>query len=297
MPSKCFVLGCRSNYCSELKVRVFSFPRDEILKNQWLQAIQREDKRQPSKASKICALHFKAEDIITEASGFNSKTQEFITVPLQKHRLKPNAVPSVFNNLPRTRKKTWKKISRKTHDRTNIQLLEGSQECVPNSGPINENIGVCIKHFEKHFIVDHKESKNEGGRKRLTIRPGAVPSIFHDPDIDSNSDDADVTTYKKLDETNMSMQSRHSRSSSDVSKSDESPTKKTQASPTTDKPFITVIKPEDSRLGEPTSPEVVGEDSSSCSEVLNSSNKSSPTKTNPISLPSPYKHFPSVSVW
>ncbi|GFY52793.1 protein kinase C-binding protein 1 [Trichonephila inaurata madagascariensis] len=320
MPSKCFVLGCRSNYCSEPKVRVFSFPRDEILKNQWLRAIQREDKRQPSKASKICALHFKAEDIITEASGFNSKTQEFITVPLQKHRLKPNAVPSVFNNLPRTRKKTWKKISRKTHDRTNIQHIEGSQECVPNSGPIfqfpkkpgfrdlwlkkikrpllkvNENIGVCIKHFEKHFIVDHKESKNEGVRKRLTIRPGAVPSIFHDPDIDSNSDDADVSTYKELEETNMSMQSRHSRSSSDVSKSDDSPTKKTQVSPTTDKPFITVIKPEDSRLGEPTSPEAVGEDSSSCSEVLNSSNKSSPTKTNPNSLPSPYKHFPSVSV-
>ncbi|GFQ95670.1 THAP domain-containing protein 2 [Trichonephila clavata] len=231
MPSKCFVSGCRSNYCSEPKVRVFSFPRDEILKNQWLQAIQREDKRQPSKASKICALHFKAEDIITEASGFNSKTQEFITVALQKHRLKPDAVPSIFNNLPRTRKKTWKKISRKTHDRSNIQLLEGSQECFPNSGP--------------------------------------------------------------------SMQSRHSRSSSDVSKySDESPTKKTQASPTTDKPFITVIKPEDSRLGEPTSPEALGEDSSSCSEVLNSSNKSSPnTKTNPNSLLSPYKNFPSVSVW
>ncbi|PRD25347.1 UNVERIFIED_CONTAM: THAP domain-containing protein 2 [Trichonephila clavipes] len=147
MPSKCFVLGCRSNYCSELKVRVFSFPRDEILKNQWLQAIQREDKRQPSKASKICALHFKAEDIITEASGFNSKTQEFITVPLQKHRLKPNAVPSVFNNLPRTRKKTWKKISRKTHDRTNIQLLEGSQECVPNSGPSKIIATVQLKSY------------------------------------------------------------------------------------------------------------------------------------------------------
>ncbi|GFQ95667.1 THAP domain-containing protein 2 [Trichonephila clavata] len=296
MPSKCFVSGCRSNYCSEPKVRVFSFPRDEILKNQWLQAIQREDKRQPSKASKICALHFKAEDIITEASGFNSKTQEFITVALQKHRLKPDAVPSIFNNLPRTRKKTWKKISRKTHDRSNIQLLEGSQECFPNSGP-----SVCIKHFEKQFIVDHKESKNEGARKRLTIRPGAVPTIFHDPDIDSSSDDADVcvTTNKELEETNMSMQSRHSRSSSDVSKySDESPTKKTQASPTTDKPFITVIKPEDSRLGEPTSPEALGEDSSSCSEVLNSSNKSSPnTKTNPNSLLSPYKNFPSVSVW
>lgn len=53
----------------------------------------------------VCALHFKAEDIITEASGFNSKTQEIITVPLQKHRLRPNAIPSVFNTLSAKRKK------------------------------------------------------------------------------------------------------------------------------------------------------------------------------------------------
>ncbi|GBM20604.1 hypothetical protein AVEN_261722-1 [Araneus ventricosus] len=133
MPSKCFVSGCRSNYNSENKVRVFSFPRNDALKTQWLQAIHREDKREPSKASKICALHFKAEDIVTEASGFDSKTQEIITVPLQKHRLRPNAIPSIFNKLSTPRKKRHFSRSSRLDDNSFRRVRKGP-DCVPKTG-------------------------------------------------------------------------------------------------------------------------------------------------------------------
>lgn len=53
MPSKCFVPGCRSNYNESSKVRIFSFPRDEELKKNWLKAINRKDNREPSKSSKV----------------------------------------------------------------------------------------------------------------------------------------------------------------------------------------------------------------------------------------------------
>ncbi|GIY75056.1 THAP-type domain-containing protein [Caerostris extrusa] len=203
MPSKCFVFGCRSNYNRETKVRVFSFPRNDELKQKWIEVICRKDKRQPSKASKICALHFKPEDIITEASGFNSKTQQFITVPLQKYRLRPNVVPCIFENLSPTEEK--RNFSRKKSSDVNKPVKE-SQDLVPNAGSrfrnlwqkkigcphlkITENIGVCIKHFEKNCVVDYKEWKSEGNRKRTTVKHGAVPTIF---ELDVNYSSKGIT--------------------------------------------------------------------------------------------------------
>lgn len=41
MPSRCCVPLCRGNYPNGPKVSVFGFPKDEIMKKQWLAAIQR----------------------------------------------------------------------------------------------------------------------------------------------------------------------------------------------------------------------------------------------------------------
>ncbi|KAF8786111.1 MYND-type zinc finger-containing chromatin reader ZMYND8-like isoform X2 [Argiope bruennichi] len=162
---------------------------------------------------------------------------------------------------------------------------------------VSENIGVCIKHFEKNCIVDYKDWKGEGGRKRITVKPGAVPSIFDQEEIDSLSDDADATCNKDLQEVATNMQARSSGSvfsevtKQSVSVSTGSSPKKMQSSPTTDKPFIAIIKPEDSRTEEPASCEEIDDDSSSCEDVC----KLSPNKANPDSL-SPYKHFSSVNM-
>ncbi|GBM20603.1 hypothetical protein AVEN_261721-1 [Araneus ventricosus] len=163
---------------------------------------------------------------------------------------------------------------------------------------VSENIGVCIKHFEKNCIVDYKDWKGEGGRKRITVKPGAVPSIFDKEENDSFSDDADATSSKDLQEVATNMQDRSSRSYfSDVSKqsdgvSTDSSPKKMQSSPTTDKPFIAILKPDDSRTEETASCEEIDDDSSSCEDI----SKLSPNKANSDSL-SPYKHFPTVTVW
>lgn len=42
---------------------------------------------------------------------------------------------------------------------------------------VHENIGVCIKHFEKHLVCGNSSNTH---RKKLSIKPGAVPTIFED---------------------------------------------------------------------------------------------------------------------
>lgn len=43
---------------------------------------------------------------------------------------------------------------------------------------VRENVGVCIKHFEKHCIKGIDSS--EPHRKKITIKHGSVPTIFED---------------------------------------------------------------------------------------------------------------------
>lgn len=50
---------------------------------------------------------------------------------------------------------------------------------------VHENIGVCIKHFEEHFIIGIDSGTIS--RKKLSIKYGAVPTIFGD-DVSSSSD-------------------------------------------------------------------------------------------------------------
>lgn len=52
MPSRCCVPFCKGNYDTGPKVSVYSFPKDEEIKQKWLQVIQRAN-FQPSKSSKV----------------------------------------------------------------------------------------------------------------------------------------------------------------------------------------------------------------------------------------------------
>lgn len=97
MPRCCSIAGCKSNYRSEGKaVSTFSLPKDEKLKKKWLRKIPTDF----SKVSKpvICIKHFREECII--------RTEQFIvdgeikTFTRSYPKLKPDAVPSIFPNLP-----------------------------------------------------------------------------------------------------------------------------------------------------------------------------------------------------
>ena len=63
IPNKCCVFGCNSNYATtEVRVSVFSFPKDEILKLQWIRKIPNQNLN-VTKYSFICEKHFTQNEI------------------------------------------------------------------------------------------------------------------------------------------------------------------------------------------------------------------------------------------
>ena len=54
----------------------------------------------PTKYSKVCSLHFVDEDLITETEGSNVRRRKPNT-PLKKRKLRSDAVPSIFSNMPK----------------------------------------------------------------------------------------------------------------------------------------------------------------------------------------------------
>jgi hypothetical protein len=88
MPTLCCVPNCSNR-------GGFKFPNDKKLNLAWRVAIRREDERKklwkPKKGSKVCSLHFKAED-------FKAVEIESIGGAWKRKNLKPDAIPSVFSH-------------------------------------------------------------------------------------------------------------------------------------------------------------------------------------------------------
>ena len=58
MPRKCCVHGCKSNYDStEVRYSVFTFPRDEILRREWIRKIPNANFNS-TKYTCVCEKHF-----------------------------------------------------------------------------------------------------------------------------------------------------------------------------------------------------------------------------------------------
>ena len=55
MGHRCFVPGCRENYPNGPRVRVYSFPAEEELKEKWIRAIPRQNQR-ITKYSKVSTM-------------------------------------------------------------------------------------------------------------------------------------------------------------------------------------------------------------------------------------------------
>uniref|UniRef100_A0A3P9N003 THAP-type domain-containing protein n=1 Tax=Poecilia reticulata TaxID=8081 RepID=A0A3P9N003_POERE len=97
MPKRCVAAGC-NNYPSE-HISLFSFPKDEKLRDQWTQQVQRtRGSWLPTPSSVLCSEHFTA-DCFEEAPGLK---ESFGLEVRYKRVVKPTAVPSVFEMLPTT---------------------------------------------------------------------------------------------------------------------------------------------------------------------------------------------------
>ena len=104
MVNKCAAINCRSGYAKKKKdsnITFHSFPfNDEKLLKHWLKQIARKNFK-PSKNARICTLHFKEEDFVVDsADQQDRRKRKRETIKLVKKRLKDNAYPSIFNNLP-----------------------------------------------------------------------------------------------------------------------------------------------------------------------------------------------------
>ncbi|XP_035207555.1 THAP domain-containing protein 2-like [Stegodyphus dumicola] len=92
MPARCCVPGCKENYKGQPKVSIFRFPRDPDLRKKWIMAIHRKN-FQPTKASRVCELHFAACDIERVSEIYDERTGRKVTAVLQHPRLACSAVP------------------------------------------------------------------------------------------------------------------------------------------------------------------------------------------------------------
>ena len=104
MVNKCAAIHCKSGYDCKVKnvdLSFHSFPlHSNKLTMEWLKRLPRKDFK-PSKYSRLCSLHFKPEDFALDSSDIKQRRKrKRDDVKLLKRRLKPDAVPCVFDNLP-----------------------------------------------------------------------------------------------------------------------------------------------------------------------------------------------------
>lgn len=106
---KCAAVNCRSGYrptkqekemiergeTPPCKKHVFAFPKKAEIRTQWVTAIRRQDTDWNPDNFGVCELHFKPHNLALDLVH-RTKTER------QRLRLKPDAIPTVFNNYPET---------------------------------------------------------------------------------------------------------------------------------------------------------------------------------------------------
>ena len=110
MVNKCSAFGCRSGYKgteTDPTVRFHCFPlHDKELCDKWVRANPRKDFT-PSQHSTICSLHFTPADYVDDHEDTNAtRRKRKSSGTFVRRRLKPDAVPSVFENVPEYLSKT-----------------------------------------------------------------------------------------------------------------------------------------------------------------------------------------------
>lgn len=103
MPNKCCAVNCKSGYVSSVLKNVtfhsFPFHNEELLKLR-IRRISRKN-YYPTKHSRLCSLHFIESDFLTSSVDSNTTRKKSKEDTLKLKRLKPNAAPSLFPNLPK----------------------------------------------------------------------------------------------------------------------------------------------------------------------------------------------------
>ena len=104
MVNKCSAFGCKSGYKdanTDQTVQFHCFPlHSKELCDKWIAANPRKDFT-PSQHSTICSLHFKPSDYVDDHEDTNTtRRKRKSSGTFVRRRLKPDAVPSIFANVP-----------------------------------------------------------------------------------------------------------------------------------------------------------------------------------------------------
>ena len=95
MPSNCTVFGCFNTRMKVntqgLDIRFFRFPRENDVRDAWIQACRRSDQINPNNA-RVCSVHFAKDDITDDMKSRLLSIQ----TPKNQRILKIDAVPSLF---------------------------------------------------------------------------------------------------------------------------------------------------------------------------------------------------------
>ncbi|KAJ3652723.1 hypothetical protein Zmor_018661 [Zophobas morio] len=101
MPFKCCV-----NQCKDQKT-LFSFPKEESRKNEWLHRLGRKDLLNKNiKNYRVCELHFQEGDVKRSEEVYSEETGQLMAVPLDRPRLRKDVTPislpsrSSFQKIP-----------------------------------------------------------------------------------------------------------------------------------------------------------------------------------------------------
>lgn len=99
MPRYCCVSKCSSNVSkSGDYVSVYRFPNKDDVKEKWIKNIQRQN-WVPSKDSVVCSKHFRKCDFTSVSTSSNKRPCRAGKV-IKFPRIKPDAVPTIFNDYP-----------------------------------------------------------------------------------------------------------------------------------------------------------------------------------------------------
>ena len=155
MPAPCTAFGCRSGYreCTGFtpdgeRITFHSFPlNNRELCDKWVRANPRAD-FVPSKYSKICSRHFRESDFVQETQDSNAtrrrrKHQATGGKELFRRHLKPEAVPSIFENVP---------------SYLNSTVTTPRQTSMASASRRRETEAAHFENLEESFIADDKIS-------------------------------------------------------------------------------------------------------------------------------------------
>lgn len=173
----------------------FRPPRDDTLLEAWHEAIARPDGKKMDARSRVCHIHFHAEDIMKEF--VHNVNGELVVIPREKWALKEGAIPLIFPSYPKflSKKVFLQQRQSRCRKRPPPSLFDDLEEPSPDErldDIVDDGDSAAPDVAHQQRAID--EAK-EAARRRLFEEISAIAEKgerFHGWSVDRAGDDAVV---------------------------------------------------------------------------------------------------------